>query len=64
MKGGRFFWKGVGLGIPACCSMFFENEWQSIRKISGEYGELMHVLTGNEGIVLCPECLVKSVHHK
>ncbi len=41
--------------------MFFEEEWQSIRKDNKEYGSTMHKITNNQGIILCPECLTKKI---
>ena len=41
--------------------MFFENEWDSIRKDNKEYGQTMHTLTDNQGIILCPDCIAKKI---
>ncbi|MCJ8306743.1 MAG: hypothetical protein HRU07_06815 [Nitrosopumilus sp.] len=62
-KAGKYFWRGVKENIAPCCIAFFENEWQTIRKENKEYGETMHILTNNEGVILCPNCLAKKVTH-
>lgn len=41
--------------------MFFEKEWQSIRKDNKEYGKTMHKLTNNQGIIMCPDCLTNHI---
>jgi len=41
--------------------MFFENEWDTIRKDNEEYGKTMHKLTENQGVILCPNCLVNNI---
>lgn len=51
------FWNGIKYDIPLCCILFFDNEWTSIRKTIPEYGILMHVLTNNEGVIMCPKCM-------
>ncbi len=60
-KFGKFFWKGIKHDIPTCCILFFENEWQIIRKDNEEYGQTMYKLTNNEGIILCPDCIRKKI---
>jgi hypothetical protein len=60
-KGGKYFWRGIKHDIPLCCIMFYETAWQSIRKNNPMYGETMHKLSNNEGIIFCPECLTKNV---
>ncbi|MBS1268976.1 MAG: hypothetical protein MAG458_01712 [Nitrosopumilus sp.] len=41
--------------------MFFESVWRpSIKYEIKEYGETMHTLTNNEGVILCPDCLVNK----
>lgn len=61
MKEGKYFWRGINYHIPICCVMFFENEWDSIRKENSEYGSLMRKLTNNQGIIFCPNCLIKKL---
>lgn len=58
---GRYFWRGIKHKISPCCIMFFEKEWQSIRKNNKEYGEKMHKITNNQGVILCPECLTRQI---
>jgi len=62
MKEGKYFWIGIKCNIPTCCILFFENEWQNIRKENPEYGSIMHKITNNEGIILCPNCIVKNLN--
>ena len=60
----NYFWIGIKHNILPCCIMFFENEWQSIKKNMREYGNHMHIITNNQGIILCPECLINTLAHK
>lgn len=60
-KDGKYFWKGIKHKIPLCCTMFFETEWQSIRGHNREYGDTMDKLTNNQGVILCPDCLVRKI---
>jgi hypothetical protein len=60
-KDGKYFWRGIKHDISPCCIMFFEKEWQSIRKSNREYGEKMHKMTNNQGVILCPECLTRQI---
>ncbi len=60
-KDGKYFWRGVKHQIPTCCIMFFETEWQSIRKNNNEYGDTMDKLTNNQGVIMCPNCLVDKI---
>ena len=58
-KEGKYFWRGTKENISLCCILFFENEWQSIKKNNKDYGETMNKLTNNAGVILCPNCLTK-----
>lgn len=60
-KEGKYFWRGIKHDISPCCILFFENEWESIRKNNREYGQTMNKLTNNQGIILCPDCLVNKI---
>jgi hypothetical protein len=60
-KVGKYFWRGIKHQIPLCCIIFFETEWQSIRKMNKEYGNTMDKLTNNQGVVMCPNCLVTKI---
>ena len=60
----KYFWRGIKHNISPCCIIFFENEWQSIKTNIREYGDNMHVITNNQGVILCPECLIKTLTHK
>ena len=56
-------WTGFQCKIKECCVMFFESAWRpSIKYKIKEYGQTMHRLTNNEGIILCPECLIKKIN--
>ncbi len=61
MRHGKYFWKGIRCGIPLCCILFFEDGLEPVRR---EYVSTMHRLTNNQGIVLCPECLVGRLGRK
>ena len=42
--------------------MFFETAWADcVKHEIDEYGNKMHILTNNEGVILCPDCVVKRV---
>ena len=57
----RYLWRGIRYRISLCCIMFFESGWPSIKRENGEYGELMCELTGNRGVILCPDCLARRL---
>ena len=60
----NWFWKGIKHEIPLCCIMFFESAWtDSVKKEISDYSKTMHHLTNNEGIILCPDCLVNKINH-
>lgn len=61
IKDRKYFWKGIKHDIPLCCITFFETDWQSIRQTNSEYGSTMDKLTNNQGIILCPNCLIKKL---
>lgn len=55
-------WTGSECKIKECCIMFYESAWRpSIKYGIAEYGETMHKLTNNEGVILCPDCLTKKL---
>jgi len=54
----KYFWKGIKHQISLCCILFFITEWQSIKQNIHEYGDKMSELTNNEGVILCPDCLI------
>jgi len=60
----KYFWKGVKYNIPVCCIIFFNSAWDSIKISNKEYAQTMTFLTNNEGIILCPDCLVKVIKNK
>lgn len=44
--------------------MFFESAWtDSIKKEIDDYSKTMSQLTDNEGIILCPDCLVNKIQN-
>lgn len=56
------FWTGARNKIPLCCILFYECVWYpSIKKLIANYSVTMTKLTNNQGIILCPECIVKSI---
>lgn len=58
-------WTGFRHKIPLCCILFYENVWfPVIRKSIAEYAKTMTELTDNQGIILCPDCLVDAVKNK
>lgn len=61
---GKFFWRGNKENIPLCCLFFFETGWKSIKNEVKEYSKTMPSLTYNEGIILCPDCLVSKIGSK
>lgn len=61
-KAGKYFWRGIKHNISPCCILFFENEWKCIGKDNKEYGETMAILTDNQGIILCPDCLANKIN--
>ena len=59
----NWFWTGIKYDIPLCCIMFFETPYtDGIKKNIPEYGNSMCELTNNEGIILCPDCLIKKLN--
>lgn len=48
-------------GFKLCCVDFFWNVQSSIRSTIPEYSETMDKLTDNQGLILCPKCLVKRL---
>jgi len=48
--------------IPICCQLFFHS-WNNFRKDIPEYAETMSLLTNNEGIILCPDCIIQKLQH-
>jgi len=47
-----------------CCVDFFWNVQSAIRSTIPEYASTMHKLTGNKGLILCPDCLVSTLQNK
>ena len=51
----------VPYNIALCCQLFFHS-WLNFEKdVRQKYAENMSELTNNEGIILCPDCLIKKV---
>jgi hypothetical protein len=57
----KFFWRGIKHDIPLCCILFFDSAWKSIKHNNDEYGKTMDILTKNQGIIMCPDCLVEKI---
>ena len=57
----RWFWTGIKDGIPLCCISFFEYSWIGIKSKIPQYGQTMTEITNNQGVILCPDCLVKKI---
>lgn len=57
----KFFWRGIKHEIPLCCVIFFDSAWKSIKNNNDEYGKTMDILTKNQGIIMCPDCLVEKI---
>lgn len=55
----KHFWDGIKFKIPLCCILFFESAWKNIDRM--EYGSKMHILTNNNGMILCPQCICDEV---
>ncbi|AJZ76434.2 hypothetical protein SU86_008790 [Candidatus Nitrosotenuis cloacae] len=56
------FFTGFEENIPLCCVLFYECAWlPAIRIKIPEYLEKMWELTTQTGVLLCPECLVKTI---
>lgn len=57
----------IPFDIPICCQIWFHS-WANIRRSENisipEYGEKMHIMTNNTGVILCPECLIKKLKEK
>jgi len=61
----NWFWDGIKHDISLCCIMFFETAWaNTIRNQIDEYSETMTELTNNEGVILCPDCIVTTIVKK
>ena len=53
-------------GYPICCLIWFYNVDCTLRSSLPEYSETMHILTNNEGRILCPKHLItklKEIEH-
>jgi len=56
------FWTGIRHKIPTCCIIFYETVWlPSLKNQIAEYGKAMTQLTNNEGVIMCPDCLVAKM---
>ena len=55
-------WLGFRNKISLCCILFYESVWKpKLKNEINEYMDVMYKLTNNQGIILCPECLMKKV---
>lgn len=50
--------------IKLCCQMFFADGRLAIRDEIPEYQSTMHILTNNDGVILCPNCVRNTLHSK
>ena len=58
-------WTGIRNEIPLCCVLFYECVWYpSTKNAIGEYAKTMTKLTNNQGIILCPDCLIRKMKEK
>ena len=51
-------------GFKLCCVDWFWNVQSSIRSTIPEYSTTMSKLTDNQGLILCPDCLQKTLRGK
>ena len=49
-------------GFKLCCVDWWWNVDSSLRSTIPEYASTMHILTGNRGLILCADCVIKTVH--
>lgn len=49
-------------GFKLCCVDWWWNVDSSLRSTIPEYASTMHILTGNQGLILCADCVIKTVH--
>ena len=55
-------WHGIKHKISTCCVIFFESAWStSIKKQIPEYSQTMSKLTNNQGVIMCPDCLINKM---
>ena len=61
----REFWRGIRHGISLCCIIWFIDA-HCTKKYNErrEYQDRMNVMTGNAGIVLCPECVARTLRSR
>ena len=56
------FWTGIKNEVPLCCVLFYECVWYpALKKKIDEYAETMTKLTNNQGMIMCPDCLVEKL---
>ena len=55
-------WTGINSKISLCCIIFWECVWRvSIKYEIDDYSKTMPRLTNNQGIILCPNCIITSL---
>ena len=60
--GRGYFYAGIEERFSLCCIFFFQYVWSgNNRKFFKEYCSTMDILTHNEGLILCPDCLTKKL---
>ena len=57
----HYITEGQRYGIRTCCFLFFATYHYELRRFEPEYND-QYVLCNNEGIVLCPDCLVERLN--
>lgn len=48
-------------GFKLCCVDWWWNVDSSLRSKIPEYSSTMHILTENQGLILCADCLIKRL---
>lgn len=48
-------------GFKLCCVDWFWNVQSSLRSTVPEYSSTMSKLTNNQGLILCPECIISKL---
>ncbi len=60
--GSGYFYAGVDEEFSLCCIFFFQYVWSGEnRKFFKEYCNTMDVLTNNQGLILCPDCVSRKI---
>lgn len=49
--------------IQLCCQIFYHS-WLNFKRDIPEYAQTMRLLSNNEGIILCPDCLMEKINEQ